>query len=411
MTMDRYAEDRIASWLESIAPDRLPDHVLPATFERTRRLPQSARRKRWASVSMRSLPIVFATGALAVVVVVVGGILGSLGGQIGGAGQPLGVQFGNTAPISGQWTSSSDIAFSVQFSSPEDERFYWRAAMYDEYDLTAWRQSVTAGFDVAPGAEVLSNTADAVTEAGRRPVRFRVLPEDFRAATIVSPRALSQVDRTVRVSYVDAAARFVASIDRNGAAPYTVTALVRERGDDEATAITASKLRAAGTAYAPAITERYLQVPDGAIPKGGAAEQLLEDILATVPDPDNPYDVASATVDYLTSSTNFTYDTDVRNLPCGGLSTVECFARYKHGYCQQYATTMAILLRERGIPTRLVAGFLPGTRVAGLNETVSFAAAHAWVEVYLPGYGWIEFDPTGGGIAASEPLPTGDPVR
>jgi transglutaminase-like putative cysteine protease len=410
MTIDRYAEDRIRSWLLSVAPDRLPDHVLPATFERTRRLPQISRRRRWASVAMRSVPIAFATGALAVVVVVGSGIVGSLGAQTGGANSPLGVQFGNTAQISGQWTSSSDVAFSVQFASPEDEPLYWRAAVYDEYDLTAWRQSVTAGFDVPPDDDVLADTADAVTEAGRRPVTFRVLPDDFRESTILSPQALSQVDTTVRVSYVDEA-RFVASVDRSGSDPYTVTALARERGDDGASAITANKLRAAGTVYPPAITGRYLQVPDGAVPEGGAAEQLLEDILATVPDPDNPYDVASAMVDYLQSSTNFTYDTDVRNLPCGGLSTVECFARFKHGYCQHYATTMAILLRAHGIPTRLVAGFLPGLRENRLSETVPVSAAHAWVDVYFPGYGWVQFDPTGGGIARAEPLPTGEPVQ
>jgi transglutaminase-like putative cysteine protease len=415
MTVDRYAEDRIRSWLLSIAPDRLPDHVLPATFERTRRLAQTSRRPRWASISMRSLPIVVATSALAVVVVVFSGAFGRLGDQliqrflpISGLNRPLGTQFGATAQITGQWTSSSDIAFSVQFSSPETEPLYWRAAVYDEYDLTSWRQTITAGFDVAPGDDVLSNTADAITEAGRRAVTFRVFPDEFRASTILSPQALSHVDTTVRVSYVDEA-RFVANVDRNGGAPYTVTALVRERGDDGASGISVNKLRAAGTAYPPAITERYLQVPAGAIPPGGDAERLLEDILAEVPDPKNPYDVASTMVDYLRSSANFRYDTDVRDLACEGLSVVECFARFRHGYCQYYATTMAILLREHGIPTRLAAGFLPGKRDARLFETVSVSAAHAWVEVYFPDYGWVEFDPTGGGIAAAEPLPTGEP--
>src|SRR6187431_1849708 len=107
---------------------------------------------------MRSVPIAFATGALAVVVVVDSGIVGSLGAQTGGANRPLGVQFGNTAQISGQWTSSSDVAFSVQFASPEGEPLYWRAAVYDEYDLTAWRQSVTAGFDVSPVDDLLADT-------------------------------------------------------------------------------------------------------------------------------------------------------------------------------------------------------------------------------------------------------------
>jgi hypothetical protein len=70
---------------------------------------------------------------------------------------------------------------------------------------------------------------------------------------------------------------------------------------------------------------------------------------------------------------------------------------------------MAILLRERGIPTRLAAGFLPGERDS-VFENVRFSAAHAWVEVYFPTYGWVEFDPTGGEIAQAEPLPTGEPV-
>ena len=158
MTIDRRAEDRIRSWLLSVAPERSPDHVLATSLDRTRRLAQRSRPRRWASVTTRPLPIVFATGVLAVVVVVASGVFGSLGDQViqrflptGGAHGPLGAQFGTTAQISGQWTSSSEIAFSVQFSSPETEPLYWRAAVYDEYDLTAWRQSVNAGFDVAPG--------------------------------------------------------------------------------------------------------------------------------------------------------------------------------------------------------------------------------------------------------------------
>jgi transglutaminase-like putative cysteine protease len=426
MIADNIPEERIRSWLLATAPDRAPDLVLAATFDRTRQLTQRSRRRRWASMTVRHAPIVFATGVIAAVLVASLGV-GSkdaagppdatTGGQLGlkkdaarppdaTTGGQLGLKFAGTSQISGQWISRSEVAFSVRFASPEDEPLYWRAAVYDAFDLTAWRQSVSGGYDVEAGEDVLGDTAERVTEADRRAVTFTVTPEEFRATAILSPQSPAQVDTGVRVSYVDDA-RFVTNIDRRGSDPYTVTALVREHADN-ASGITANKLRAAGTAYPEAITQRYLRVPDGAL--GAAAEQLLADILAVTPDPNNPYDVASTMVDYFQSPANFSYDADVRDLACERLSTVECFARFKRGYCQYYATTMAIFLRERGIPARLVAGFLPGTRDAGRFETVRISAAHAWVEVYFPGYGWVEFDPTGGGIAAAEPLPTGAPV-
>jgi hypothetical protein len=408
MIADHDTEERIRSRLLATAPDRAPNHLLEVAFDRTRQLPQRSRRRRWASMAMRPLPVVFATGVVAVVLVARLGLGSQETARPPGTttGGPLGPNSALTSQISGQWVTNADVAFSVRFASPEDAPLYWRAAVFDDFDLTAWRQTIRAAYDVEAGEDVLGDTADAVTQAGRRAVTFTVTPEEFSAATILSPQSPSQVDTRVRVSYVDDA-RFVANIDRQGSDPYTVTALVRERADD-ASRITANQLRAAGTAYPQAITQRYLGVPDGAL--GAAAEQLLADILAETPDPNNPYDVASTVVDYLQSPANFTYDADVRDLACERLSTVECFARFKQGYCQYYATMMAILLRERGIPTRLVAGFLPGTRDAGVFETVPFSAAHAWVEVYFPGYGWVEFDPTGGGIAAAEPLPTGELV-
>jgi hypothetical protein len=64
-----------------------------------------------------------------------------------------------------------------------------------------------------------------------------------------------------------------------------------------------------------------------------------------------------------------------------------------------------------GIPTRLAEGFLPGTRDRAGREVILSSAAHAWVEVYFPGYGWVTFDPTGGGVAVIAPLPSGRPVE
>jgi protein-glutamine gamma-glutamyltransferase len=65
------------------------------------------------------------------------------------------------------------------------------------------------------------------------------------------------------------------------------------------------------------------------------------------------------------------------------------------GYCQQFSGAMALLLRMDGVPARVAAGFLPGTRNPATSSSVVQARdAHAWVEVYFAGIGWVPFDPT-----------------
>ena len=119
-----------------------------------------------------------------------------------------------------------------------------------------------------------------------------------------------------------------------------------------------------------------------------------------------PYDLAQTIVTDLQDPANFTYATDVRDLDCAAISTVECFATYKKGFCQYYAPTMAVLLRDMGVPTRMVEGFLPGAVDPHTGiETIPFSSAHAWVEVYFPVFGWVMFDPTGGNL--SQPVAAG----
>jgi transglutaminase-like putative cysteine protease len=65
------------------------------------------------------------------------------------------------------------------------------------------------------------------------------------------------------------------------------------------------------------------------------------------------------------------------------------------GYCQHYAGAMALMLRTLGIPSRVAVGFTRGTWKAGV-WTVTDQQAHAWVEAWFAGYGWLAFDPTPG---------------
>jgi hypothetical protein len=193
-----------------------------------------------------------------------------------------------------------------------------------------------------------------------------------------------------------------------GQASYDVTSRVVELADTDV--ISRNLLRAASVDYPADVSARYTSVPAGAI--GVDASDLLTTILQAAR-PTNPYDLAVAIESYLKDDDNFTYTTNVTDVDCSDLSAVECFARHRRGYCLHYASTMAMLLRaanpDNPIPTRLVQGFLPGTR-SGDTEVVRNLNAHAWVEVYFPGYGWVRFDPTGGGVGRPSVIQEGPPV-
>ena len=75
----------------------------------------------------------------------------------------------------------------------------------------------------------------------------------------------------------------------------------------------------------------------------------------------------------------------------------------KKGYCSYFAFSMTLLLRSLGIPARLAAGFFidPSTNTFDYYPVRS-DMAHAWVEVFFPGYGWVEFDPTTENLAEGE---------
>jgi hypothetical protein len=72
---------------------------------------------------------------------------------------------------------------------------------------------------------------------------------------------------------------------------------------------------------------------------------------------------------------------------------VEFLTVGKVGYCEQFASAMATMLRTVGVPSRVAVGFTAGTDV-GEYRSISTQDAHAWVEAWFPGDGWVTFDPT-----------------
>ncbi|WP_007519224.1 transglutaminaseTgpA domain-containing protein [Pseudofrankia saprophytica] len=104
------------------------------------------------------------------------------------------------------------------------------------------------------------------------------------------------------------------------------------------------------------------------------------------------YDKVRAIQDYFRGGT-FTYDLNgaPTNKP-GAL--VEFLFGSRRGYCEQFASAMTVLVRSLGIPARVAVGFVDGVRQADGSRLIRNGDAHAWPEVWLPGTGWIAFEPT-----------------
>ena len=321
------------------------------------------------------------------------------------------VQFGPSAVIQNFWSTNEGVAVTIQRPIADDTRYYWRAVAYDEFNLYGWDWS--DGTTQAPrvaGEELLTGTLDEPPAEAGTEVTFTVTPGTYRSNWILSPLAPVAVDRDARLLALGENGFFKA-VQIGSSSTYTLTAKVPLFGDVPG-GLTENLLRVAGTEYPAAITSRYLQMPEGVI--GPEAREVLDDVLQRIEaDPTltaNPYDVARMLVRELHSN-RFRYDPNVLDVDCGDRGRVECFAWSRQGYCQHYASLMTMLLREHGIPARYVQGFLPGTLddETGI-ETIQNSSAHAWVEVWFPGRGWVLFDPTGGGVANPEPLPSGRPV-
>ncbi len=323
----------------------------------------------------------------------------------GGATRSLGFGFGRTAQVGGQWISDSTVAVTIRVPAGDEERYYWRAVTFDRFDANTWAWTEPRAVDRAAGDPVLATLADEPTGAyARRDLRFAVQVEGGTGNFVLSPIDPVVLDQPATVQVIGAEG-WLSALETESDT-YTVAALVPETGEDVENGLTANRLEAAGRDYPEEIRRLYLQRSPGTL--GPDARALLEGVVSAVGN--NPYRLAAELERQLRDPTRFTYDEDVRGL-CDGLGTVECFARHKRGFCLHYATTMAMLLREAGVPARMAEGFLPGERdtTTGL-ETIRANSAHAWVEVWFPGFGWYVFDPTGGGLSRTQPLPEGPEV-
>jgi protein-glutamine gamma-glutamyltransferase len=286
----------------------------------------------------------------------------------------------------GQIQQSSSMVMHIQIDGDYGGGFdlNWRGVTLNLFDGRSWtnsqdRQVLGAGPN---GLFALSNPAVSgkPSPKNEKTIHYRVLMEPIG----VNVFFLAAVPHILRGNYS------LVAID-SGAAVFDLDLEHPVSGYQATSRITNPdpKLLRASSDSSPAPgLSNYLNVP----PLDPRIPLLAAQITAAA---DNNYDRARALESYL--STHFQYTLELpRTVQRDPLANF-LFER-KQGHCEYFASSMAVMLRTLGIPSRVVNGF----RTGEFNDLTSqylvrASDAHSWVEAYFPGYGWVSFDPTPAG--------------
>lgn len=131
--------------------------------------------------------------------------------------------------------------------------------------------------------------------------------------------------------------------------------------------------------------QAYLQLP----PDGVGLKELASRITSHE---NNNYERAISIKGFIL--TNYKYKMTLR-VSSGWYPLEEFLVNKEEGHCEYFATAMAVLLREVGVPSKIVNGFIGGEiNEQGNSYLIRESDAYSWVEAYFPGYGWVSFDPT-----------------
>ncbi len=266
-----------------------------------------------------------------------------------------------------------------------DVRYYWRSQTYDVYTGHIW----------------IANPAWVQVMPANSPYHpdLANLPDNYRL-----------VRQTVERLQPMNGALFVTgdllSTDAPSTAAWRASGdLINARTDEDifvansrVQSVTLDQMRLSGNDY-PNSIRNYLNLPEE-LP--GRVRDLAVQLAS---DPPTPYDKVMAIQNYLRQ---FPYSLKVPGAPAGRDVADYFLFDLQKGYCDYFATTMVVMVRSIGIPARLVTGYSSGTYDDKNHRfLVVQANAHSWVEVYFPGIGWVEFEPTSNEPAFIRP---GEPV-
>ena len=301
---------------------------------------------------------------------------------------------------------SDTVMFEVQVPDlavgQKPPRYYWRGRVYDYFAKDQWYTTGTTRQEYSP-----QNPAPAIEQsAGGTLSRFVFNAGESRFALLYAPQQLVWASRGG--SYLAAPAGEKKDVFSWSASP-TLLPGETYQVDSVLSNPNIEQLREAGTEYPTWVTETYLQLPEDF---SARIRELAEEITV---DAETPYDKAAAITRYLRD--NIEYAATVPLAPRNTTALEWILFEHKQGYCVYYATSEILMLRSLGIPARMAVGFAQGEGFTNRDNNIpeeegftpgSFTVrkknAHAWPEVYFPGIGWVEFEPTGNQNPLTRPV-------
>ena len=306
--------------------------------------------------------------------------------------------YGSEISLGRGFPLSDAVMFHVQApEAPSGEappRYYWRGYTYDYYVSDKWYTTGSTLNDYHPA----DNLSITYPPEGSPPERFIFQTGSTSLSLIYAPSTPIWFSRqgSTRSLQADSKKEIIswyANPFLRGGETYQVDSILNNPNTQQ--------LREAGVAYPDWVVNKYLQMPDN------FSQRIIDLANEITLNEDNPYDKAAAITRYLRA--NIAYAETIPQTPRNKDPLEWMLFENKQAYCVYYATAEVMMLRSQGVPARLAVGFAQGER-DGNEYTVRKLDAHAWPEVYFPGIGWIEFEPTGSQDVLTRPLPPQDDV-
>jgi transglutaminase-like putative cysteine protease len=279
--------------------------------------------------------------------------------------------------------TTGDLPPMSRNAQPIVPRYYWRTLTYSIYSGGGWNNPNVSAEDVAAEQAVIDSANPEY-----RIVHANVTFPNYTSDRLYWAGALLSADVPFKAAWThqEDNASLLDNDMLAALAPvdtYTAESVLLN--------VTAKELRESPSVYPAWVRNQFLALPDS-VPERVRA--LARDLTAAE---SNAYDRAIAIQNYLRE---FPYTLDVAAPPSGRDVADYFLFDLQQGYCDYYATSMAVLARAAGMPARLVVGYANGNYdLEKAQYIVTENYAHSWVEIYFANIGWVELEPT-----ASQPV-------